>query len=116
MRAFVVIVASAACLSSCSVAKYPPANAAPSRSTIAAAQRSGAASVPGAAAHLKLARDQLSIAERLIDDSKNDEAYLMLQRADADARLALSLTRDVTLSREAEFALQRVQELQSTRH
>src|SRR5205814_3324350 len=53
---------------------------------------------PQAALHLKMARDQLAEAQGLIDSGKNDEARLVLERANADAEVALMITREAEAS------------------
>lgn len=41
-----------------------------------------------------MARDQLKQAQGLVEDGKDDEARLVLMRADADAEVALMITRE----------------------
>jgi hypothetical protein len=72
----------------------PPAKAADTQASISAAAAVGAEQNPQGALHLKLARDQLQEAQRLIDAGKNKEARLVLERADSDAELALMITRE----------------------
>jgi hypothetical protein len=58
-----------------------------------------------------MARDQVKTAELLMADGDNEEANLVLQRAEADAELALALAREEKLRAEAREALQKVEEL-----
>ena len=88
-----ILAFAAACGSS-----LPPAKAADTQASISAAAAVGAEQNPQGALHLKLARDQLQEAQRLIDAGKNDEARLVLDRADADAQLALMITREAEAS------------------
>lgn len=58
------------------------------------AQELGAASVPAAQLHLKLAQEQTTNARKLMKDGENKRAEAMLLRAKADAELALSLAKE----------------------
>jgi len=79
-------------LVACGSSSLPPAKVAETQSSISAAAAVGAEQNPQAALHLKMARDQLSEAQGLIDSGKNDEARLVLERANAaaDAELRTS--------------------------
>ena len=88
-----VLVFATACGSS-----LPPAKAADTQASISAAAAVGAEQNPQGALHLKLARDQLQEAQRLLDSGKDKEARLVLERADADAQLALMITREAEAS------------------
>lgn len=88
-----VLVFGVACGSS-----LPPAKAADTQASISAAAAVGAEQNPQGALHLKLARDQLQEAQRLTDAGKDKEARLVLERADADAQLALMITREAEAS------------------
>lgn len=78
----------------CGGSSLPPAKVADTQSSISAAAAVGADQNPQAALHLKMARDQLKQAQALLDDNKGDEARLVLERADADAEVALMITRE----------------------
>jgi hypothetical protein len=95
----------------CGGAPRPEAQAAKSKSAVSAAEAVGAQSYPKAALHLKMAKDQIGTADRLITDGDNEEADLVLQRAEADAELALALAREEKQRVEAQEALKKVQEL-----
>jgi hypothetical protein len=79
---------------------------------VRAAEAAGAAGVPRAAHHLKLARDQVKIAEQLTEESENEAAYLVFLRAEVDAKLALELARLEILRRASAEARLRVRRLQ----
>jgi hypothetical protein len=96
----------------CGGSAYPEPSTTRSRVAIGAAEALGAQQVPRAELHLKLAREQLVTAERLMEDDEDDKAFLVLGRAEVDARLAQALARDAALQREAAQAMQRVQDLQ----
>ncbi|HXK16581.1 MAG TPA: DUF4398 domain-containing protein [Polyangiaceae bacterium] len=86
------------CVVACGGSSLPPAKAANTQASISAAAAVGADQNPQAALHLKMARDQLAEAQGLIDSGKNDEARLVLERADADAEVALIITREAEAS------------------
>jgi hypothetical protein len=62
---------------------------------IRAAQELGALSTPQAALHLKLAQEEQVKAKALVEDGKNEPADYMTMRANADAELAIALTREM---------------------
>jgi hypothetical protein len=97
----------------CGSAPVPAENVTQAKSSISAAEAVGAQSVPKAALHLKMAKDQVSQAEAMISDGENEEAQLVLLRAQSDAELALALAREASLRAEAAAALKKVQELQA---
>ena len=95
----------------CGGSSYPEPNTTDSQVAIGAARALGAEHVPRAELHLGLAKEQLATAERLMKDDEDEQAYLVLGRAEADARLAQALARDAALQKDAARAAQRVQEL-----
>jgi hypothetical protein len=66
---------------------------------------------PEVSLHLKYARDQLAAVRRLSDDHDRKEAQRMLERAHADAQLALALARTERSREEARQAWSEVEEL-----
>ena len=78
---------------------------------VRAAEEIGAGKVPKAALHLKMARDQITTAERLIADEENEQAQLVLSRALADAEVAIALAHEAKLRDEAQQARQKVAQL-----
>jgi hypothetical protein len=84
-----------------------------SRATIRAAEEVGAENVPSAATHLQLARDQTERANALLREGEERRAAFVLERAAADAELAIALAREVPLRAETERALERVRQLQA---
>jgi len=97
----------------CGGSSLPPAKVADTQSAISAAAAVGADQNPQAALHLKMARDQLKQAQALNEDDKADEAQLVLQRADADAEVALMITREAQASANVKKARADVQGLQN---
>jgi hypothetical protein len=95
----------------CGGSSIPPAKVTQTQSAISAAEAVGAREHPRAALHLKLARDQMAGAEALMRDGDDEEARLVLDRANADAELALVLTRSAERRQEAERAIQELKTL-----
>lgn len=89
----------------------PPAQVTQTQSAISAAEAVGAKENPRAALHLKLAKDQMKGAEALLREGDEKEARLVLERATADAELALAMTRTAETQVEAQRALQELQNL-----
>jgi Domain of unknown function (DUF4398) len=76
------------------------------------AEEAGAEHVPEAAQLLTWAREQTSDARKMLEQDEREQAALLLQRAEADAELALSLAREAPARAEAKRALEEVQQLQ----
>ena len=91
----------------------PPPNdqLASSQSAIRAADEVGAGSDPQATLHLKLAREQLEKAKQQMQAEDNESATRLLQRAEADAELALALAKVRSTQAEAQEALKQVEKL-----
>jgi hypothetical protein len=103
----------AICVVACGGGSLPPAKVADTQSSISAAAAVGAEQHPQAALHLKMARDQLRQAQGLLEDGKDREARLVLERAQADADLAMIATREAQASANLQKAQSEVQNLQS---
>jgi len=82
-----------------------------STSGIRAAEEVGAANVPRAALHLQLAKEELARAKKLSADGEKEAAASMLSRAEADAELAVALSREDAERAEAVAAVERVRKL-----
>jgi uncharacterized membrane-anchored protein len=95
----------------CGGAPKPEARMASSEGAIRGAQEAGATSVPEAMLHLKLAQEQRDQAIQLIKDGDNHRAEMMLERAEADAELAVALARDASARADADKASETVQDL-----
>jgi len=85
-------------VAACGGSSLPPAKAADTQASISAAAAIGADQNPQAALHLKMARDQLKQAQDLISRDQGDQAKLVLDRANADAEVALIITREAEAS------------------
>lgn len=75
------------------------------------ARELGAEKNPNAALHLKLAQEQIDAAKRLMGEGDNRRADLVLQRAGADAELAVMLAKENNAKGEAEKAQDKLKQL-----
>ncbi len=82
-----------------------------STSGIRAAEEVGASDVPQASLHLQLAKEELARAQKLNEDGEEEQATSMLMRAEADAELAVALSRGDAERVEAQKAMERVKQL-----
>ena len=82
-----------------------------STSGIRAAEEAGAAKVPQASLHLQLAKEELELARGLAAKNEKEKAASMLLRAEADAELAVALSRGDAEKSEARAAVERVRQL-----
>jgi hypothetical protein len=83
-----------------------------STSAIRAAQEVGAADVASASLYLQLAKEGLEKAKELAANGEKEQAESMLLRAQADAELAIVLSRGDADKTEATLAYERVKKLQ----
>jgi hypothetical protein len=113
MTRFASTLALSAWLVGCGGSALPPAKVADTQAAIAAAAAVGAESNPQAALHLKMARDQLRQAQWLLADGKDREARLVLERAQADADVAMMLTREAQAAANVRKAQAEIDALQS---
>ena len=97
----------------CGGAAVPQEQLTAAEAAAKAAEAGGAPSVPKAALHLKQAHDQIAAAKALIEDDENERADYVLQRAEADAELALALAREDEAKKEAQEAVELVDQLRS---
>jgi hypothetical protein len=93
-----------------------PTRVASSEAAIRTARELGAERIPDASVHLELAQRQLDRALRYVHEGDDRNAKWMLVRADADAHLALALTREARTKEAAEEMAARVRELSVTVH
>ncbi|OGQ81013.1 MAG: hypothetical protein A2289_14320 [Deltaproteobacteria bacterium RIFOXYA12_FULL_58_15] len=82
-----------------------------STSGIRAAEEVGASKVPQAALHLQLAKEELEHAKGWAANGDKDRAASLLLRAEADAELAVALSREDAEKSEALAAIERVRNL-----
>jgi len=95
----------------CGGASVPPSEIADTEAAIRSASEMGAESVPSAALHLELAQNQMKEAEELMEEDEGEAAMRALDRAEADANLALEEARTAEAQSKAKEALQKLDEL-----
>lgn len=83
-------------------------NKEPTTSAIRAAEEVGASGVPGASLYLQLAKEELELAQGLAAKGEKEQAESMLERAEADAELAVALSHSDADKKEAAGAIERV--------
>jgi hypothetical protein len=112
--ALAAAIAAAALLVGCATTSEAPVERlVTSQATVRAAEEVGAGQSPRAAFHLRLAKEQLAEAKRMINAGNNEEANVLLQRAAADAELSMALTKQVIAMRQAERIKREVAALQA---
>lgn len=84
----------------CASAPPPTEQLASAEASMRAARELGAQEVPRAQLHLRLAQEQVTQARKLAEDGENERAASLLDRARADAELALALSKEETLKRD----------------
>lgn len=99
------------CLLGCAAAK--PLHTEASSAAIRSAEELGAKDVPQAALHLQLAKEGLEAASVLNERGQTDEGGSMLLRAEADAELAVALSRAQAEKVAAQAATSRLRRLQT---
>ena len=101
-------------LAGCGSSMPPPSDR---LATAEAASRSarelGADREPKAALHVKLAQEQIDQAKKLMAEGDNKRADLVLQRASADAELAVMLAKESNANGEAQKAKDKVTQMKS---
>jgi hypothetical protein len=98
-------------LCACAATLPPTEKMESSSAAIRAAEEVGAPKVPQAALHLQLAREQTEHAKALLAKGERGDAEGLLLRAQADADLAVALSREDTSKREAQEAVEQVRKL-----
>jgi hypothetical protein len=88
----------------CASAPQPTERLASAQAAVRAAKEVGANDVPKAQLHAQLAEEQVQQANSLIEEGENERADQVLQRAQADAEMAVALAREAEMQREAQAA------------
>jgi hypothetical protein len=107
-----------AALTACATVQAPTERLAQSQASLRAADELGATEDPQAALYLKLAREQIDAAKVIIDEKDDDQyarADALLERAAADAELAMELARSNDARLEADRIMQDVAALRAGR-
>lgn len=92
----------------CASVPVPQERLTTTEGSIRAASELGAADEPRASLHVKFAQEQLDAAKALIAAGDNERADIVLQKAFADAELALSMTRETAAIAEAKLIQEEV--------
>lgn len=106
-----VLTFAALSLGACGGAAVPEPEMVTAKSSVSAAEAVGAEEQPQAALHLKLAKDGIGEAERLIDEGENERAKRALERARADADVALALAKEAETRKAAQEAIDKVESM-----
>lgn len=94
----------------CATTPIPADKLSRSQSAITAAEEMNAANEPQAALHLKLAKEQLQQAKKMMIDGDNKNASMVLLRAESDGEAALALARAKSATTEAQKTITAIQE------
>jgi Domain of unknown function (DUF4398) len=104
----------ALCVGGCASSGLDQQRLVDTQAAVSAVEELDEAEHPEVSLHLQYARDQLSAARRLMDEGEDEAAARMLERAHADAELALAMARTERSRKEAEEAWNEVEELRGT--
>ena len=99
-------------LAGCATVQIPSDRLEHAQASVRGAEELGALAVPAAKLHLQYAKDQTAAAKRMANDG-DENAILMMARAEADAELALSLAREAQTRSRAQQALEVLDQLRS---
>jgi glycerol-3-phosphate dehydrogenase len=112
LRSFVVT-STILLVTACAAKQLPQQQLMDTQGAITSAEELDGDENPKAKLHLQFAREQLVTARQLIDEGDDEEAMRMLDRATADADLALTLARTEQLRKESVEARTEVEELRT---
>jgi hypothetical protein len=93
-----------ASIAACGGAAVPQETLTAAQASVKGAEVGGATEDPKAQLHLKLANEQIAKAKKLIEDGDNEEAARLIDRAQADADLALALAQQGKALKDAKDA------------
>src|SRR5207248_6955326 len=114
MIRFMILAAAAAAVAACAtIGPIPADRLAATEASYRGAQEAGADSVPQAKLHLKFAGDGIIDGRRLINAQNNVEAVRVLDRARADAELAVVLPREAQSQWDAQQAAEQAKTLRA---
>ncbi|MBC8072526.1 MAG: DUF4398 domain-containing protein [Deltaproteobacteria bacterium] len=108
-----LIVALALVVPACASKTLPQQQLMDTQGAITSAEELGGDENPDAKLHLQYAREQLESAKKRMDDGDKDEAKRLLERAHADADLALTLARTEQVHQDSRKAIADVEALRS---
>jgi hypothetical protein len=105
------MVAGCLALSACGGAAVPRDQLTQAEAAVKGAEVGGANEEPKAALHLKLAREELTKAQNMINDGENEDAARMVARAQADADLALALAKQAAARKDTAEAKEQIDQI-----
>jgi hypothetical protein len=105
------VVAGCLALTACGGAAVPRDQMTQAEAAVKGAEVGGANDEPKAALHLKLAREELSKAQNMINDGENEDAARMVARAQADADLALALAKQAKARKDTAEAKEQIDQI-----
>jgi uncharacterized protein DUF4398 len=105
-----ILLGLAAAMTGCATTPVPADKLARASAAIRSAEEVNAPAYPGAALHLRLAREELAQAMQILQDGDHGRAQFVLLRAEADAEAAMNLAREVSARTEAEKTLENVRQ------
>jgi len=108
--ALAVPVVLAAAIAGCASAPIPADKYANAKSSIKTSEELGAESDPQAALHLKLAKEQLAQAKDCMKKGDNENAKMVLERAEADGDAAFNIARADKAKIEAKKTVENIQQ------
>jgi hypothetical protein len=94
----------------CASGRPPTERMTSAKAAVRSAEELGASGIPKADLHVKLAEEQIAFASKLMEEGEHERAATVLQRASADAELAVALTKEA----HARSAAQKDYELQKS--
>ncbi len=99
--------------SACATVAPPSERLTTAEAAIRGAVEVDANTVPRAALHLKLAQEQVDKAKRFIEEGSNQRADLALRQAQADAELAIALSKEHDMEEKTHTAQAKVAKLKA---
>ena len=102
-------------LSACGSVPPPTEKMTTAEAAIRGASEVGAVQVPRASLHLKLAQEQLDKAKRLVQDGYHQRAELALKKSQADAELAIAISKEHDAVEKARAAQAKVAKIRAGR-
>jgi hypothetical protein len=81
-------------VAACAGRPYPAARVGSAEAAVRSATDAGAPRLPDAAMHVRLAHDSITRARELMEEGDYEAAEWLLRRAEADAQLAIALSRE----------------------
>jgi hypothetical protein len=110
----IVIGLAAASAVACGGAAVPQESLTAAQASVKGAEVGGANEDPKAQLHLKLANEQIEKAKKLIEDGDNEEAARVIDRAQADADLALALATEQAHQKQAAAVKEELDQLKES--